>query len=330
MKRLSICLAGMVFAVTAFGQQLGTVSPANASVRPGDTVPLTFTASGMGAYGELDVAIGNYNVVSNPTSGCYFYYYQGAVYLLDDSNSSYNSVALGTQQSASGGNCSVNGAGSTASVDGNGNLTLVLSMSFSTWMAGTNAYYEQAQDDQYGSSSGWWQIPDAFLAIGMLGPPQLGTVAPASGASPPNQGNTFTFTATDPNGAWGISEVDIMIGPPGATGWDGTSLLPVVQPLFRDCVSGEPEPLLVAFCGYKWFVQHQLVVHAGERQHGDHNARHAVLEFDGGNQQSIGGCLGMERGRLQRFHGLGRAGDFHGVQFADHYDEFVSFAGDSG
>jgi hypothetical protein len=115
----------------------------------------------------------------------------------------------------------INGQNSSYSDDGQGDVSVSLSVSFfPTWAGTTLQFFGQAVDDSMGSSSGWWQVPESsFLVLGASqGSPALGTVAPPNGSVTISQWSGFgaaylTFTASDPNGWQAINELGIVISP---------------------------------------------------------------------------------------------------------------------
>jgi hypothetical protein len=224
-RRLASAAAALLLATAAWGQapQVGTVAPLNGSAVPGTNGTLTFTATypSSTTLPELDTIMSN---TGSGTDGCFFVYFQNpsttsvpTLYLFDDNVQNWYPVRLGTSDTASNSQCQINGTSSSSSYS-SGALSVSVDVIFSSsWQGATLELYEQAVDDTSTSTSGWWQIPESsFSVLGpSQGPPQLGTVNPTNGSSPPYNNTITQFTASDPNGWAALNEMDIQISANG-------------------------------------------------------------------------------------------------------------------
>jgi hypothetical protein len=194
--------------------QIGTVSPATATINAGVSQTFTFTGTySPSAQAGLDVQI----TYSGIGGGCWFNaaWNSGNPYFMLHDGLTGND--MGTAYFLQGGAasdslCQVKAQSFT--FDGQGNLTMQVGVTFSAAAAGQSfVFLELAVDLATGDNSGWWAQPGDYLnvAAATQGPPQDGTVTPASGSTPPNQNFSLQFTATDPNG-WGYSnQVQVLI-----------------------------------------------------------------------------------------------------------------------
>jgi hypothetical protein len=207
----------LMAAATAFAQEIGTVTPANVTINPGDSQILTFTATFPDHINpEVYVTM---TWTGWPMSGCTFAFQwnSGAPAInLADGSGYFSSPAPFVSGTVSNSNCTV--TGQSYNLDSSGNLTFSVSVTFPLSMGPWGfGYCEEAVDEGTGQTSDWWSIPGASFNIRppSLGPPQLGTATPENGSGPANQPVSFAFTAIDPNG-WdysSIHEVDILISP---------------------------------------------------------------------------------------------------------------------
>jgi len=197
---------------------LSPVSVSPASGNPG-TQPLTFvyTIPGSGYLNlkVLDVLISN---ALDGRHACYVAVLpwgssSGSVYLVDDAGDAggpYQGLVVGTAHmgpdTMGNGQCTIQAAGSSVTNNGN-NLTLTLSMTFSSSFAGNKIVYMSVQDTA-GNNSGW-------QALGTLSVPGPAPIGPAVTGMSPGRSSTatqaYTFTFTDTNGWNDITVADILI-----------------------------------------------------------------------------------------------------------------------
>jgi len=175
----------------------------------------TFTFTDTGGYQNLKVVDVLINNALDGRHACYIAFAPsgssgGSLFLIDDAGDAggpYQGLVLPGSSTVSNGQCTINGAASSASGSGN-TLTLTLAITFSASFSGNKVFYLSAQDTS-SSDSGWqalgtWQVPGAQ------------TTGPAvSGVSPPHTSSlgptTYTFTFTDSNGYQDLSVVNVLI-----------------------------------------------------------------------------------------------------------------------
>jgi len=195
----------------SFPFPINSVSTAAVGVSPASgnafIQTMTFTFADARGYQDLDVVnvlIGNF---LDGRNSCYLAYSRplNVLYLINDAGTALLPGLVQFAGTASNSQCTVTGAGSSATGSGN-TLMLVLNMSFSTAFVGNKVTYMAARDLE-GGSSGWqalgtWGVPGATPF------PSAGGVSPASGAG---SSQTFTFTFTDPKGYQDLGIVNILI-----------------------------------------------------------------------------------------------------------------------
>jgi hypothetical protein len=182
------------------------VSPSSGS---GLTQTFAWTLSDPNGYQDLKSAIFLIAGSFNGQNACEIYYAApaNAVYLLNDAGSAWlGPSTIGSGPVLQNAQCSIIPA--TASKTSSGNsTTLSIAVSFATSFSGSKNSYGITVDS-LGTNSGWtssgtWIVPGTANA-----PPSISGMSPAeaSGAS-----QTFTFSATDPNGAPDITTMLLLI-----------------------------------------------------------------------------------------------------------------------
>jgi uncharacterized protein (TIGR03437 family) len=182
------------------------VSPASGS---GFSQNMTFTFTDPRGLQDLNVVNVLINSALDGGHACYLAYSvpAGALYLVTDDGASLLTLSLNRSGSVQNSQCTVNGAGSSATGTGDGNvLTLVVNTNFTPAFAGNKVIYMAARDQQ-GGNSGWvaegvWNVP------GKSTNPAPVSVTPASG-----QGltKTFTFMFTDTKGVGDLGVQNVLI-----------------------------------------------------------------------------------------------------------------------
>jgi hypothetical protein len=180
----------------------GTVSPSSGF---GTTQQFTFTASDPNGAGDLLHVYMLLNEVLSAQNGCEVNYYAstGLLYLLSDNGSTWGSGGQpGVSGTLSNSQCTVSLGTSTVTPGGN-TLTVVLDLSFSASFDGGKQIWEYAQD-WFGEHAGWNDVGTWMVGGSAEAGPSVGTVSPSSEFG---TAQTFTFTASDPNGAGDLSHV---------------------------------------------------------------------------------------------------------------------------
>jgi len=207
-------------------QTVGTwtvnVPPQPISVTPsaGSGLSQTFTYLISDPNGATDIVSSGFliNGTLSFTNACYLFFFRSTnqLYLLNDSNTAYlGPVRLGTAGTVSNSQCSVNGGGSSLSTAGN-DLTVNVALTFSAAFAGVKFQYMKAADTVGGDSDfrfvGTWTVPAASQSS-----PVAVSVTPSSGSG---TGQTFSYVASDANGAADIVATHILIND-GLSGTNG-------------------------------------------------------------------------------------------------------------
>ncbi|MGO9272139.1 MAG: FG-GAP-like repeat-containing protein [Terriglobia bacterium] len=182
-------------------QNLGTWTPAADTAPTADSVSpspasgptQTFTAKYSTHNGrpftDLSRVYVEFNTSNNHVNGCEVEYYApgNALYLKNDLGTAWQGpLAAGTAGTLANGQCTVNGAGTTASGSGP-TLTLKLSVSATATFVGTQNMYMSVVDSQ-GSNSGW--VNRGTWTPAADTPPIVDSVSPT-----PASGTSQTFTA---------------------------------------------------------------------------------------------------------------------------------------
>jgi hypothetical protein len=163
-----------------------------------------FLYSDANGYADLASLYGRFNASASDVSACSYRYDRASnyIYLYNDAGTAWlGPVVLGSQLTNS--QCTLGAGGTTPS--GN-NLTLNLTITFTTSFAGAKNVYMQAVDAA-SASSGWqtrgtWTVPTGNQ------PPQAVSVTPSSGSGA-NQ--TFSLLFSDPNGYTDLNTVEALI-----------------------------------------------------------------------------------------------------------------------
>jgi len=135
-----------------------------------------------------------------------------------DAGGPYQNLALPGNGSVSNSQCSINGAGSAVSAEGN-NIMLTLAVTFSQSFSGNQVIYVAAGDSS-GNNTGW-----QALGVRRVGPKQTTTTTTAVAGTTPTRGAgitcssdgtctnaiAFTFTFSDTKGAQDLGVVNILI-----------------------------------------------------------------------------------------------------------------------
>jgi hypothetical protein len=216
----SITVAGRSFSITQLAAGV-VVSPIPSTGVPnpssGTGSSRSFTFSFTDANGASDLFVLNIliNSAIEGRNSCYLAYLPsgasaGTLVLVNDAGDAggpfAGTLALPGSGTISNSQCSVNGAGSSASTAGN-TLTLTLNMTFAAGYAGNHAVYAAARD-LGGNNSGWhakgvWNIPG-----GAAQPTRVTSLSPSRASS-----NTVTLTAqfADDTGFADFSVLNLLI-----------------------------------------------------------------------------------------------------------------------
>ncbi len=205
-----------------------SVSPASGA---GTSQVFTFKYSSANGFGYLSSVYSLINGPINAGGGCYIYYLpaSNALYLYNDAGTAATGpLTPGSGSKLSNSQCTLNGAGSSASGAGN-TLTVALSISFQAAFARLQNVYGYAIDSA-GSGSGW-QALGTWNSSGLsMLPPTADSVSPASGAG---TSQVFTFKYSSANGFGYLSSVYSLInGPINAGGGCYIYYLPASNALY--------------------------------------------------------------------------------------------------
>src|SRR3984893_5055873 len=141
--------------------------------------------------------------------GCFAYYVAASneLYLLNDAGSSaMGPLTPATSGSLSNGQCTVNGADSSAVGTGN-SLALTLSVVFNASFKGQQKLYGWASDNG-GLNSGWQTLGTWTSGTVATTPPMVDLVAPATGSG---ISQNFTFTYSSVNGYKYLNTVNALV-----------------------------------------------------------------------------------------------------------------------
>ncbi len=184
---------------------VGLVTPSGGNTA---TQAFTFTFTDPQGYQDLDVVNVLVNNFLDGRVACYLAYSRplNVLYLVNDPGTALlPGLVLNGSGTLSNSQCTVNGAGTSATGAGN-TLTLTLNMTFPAGFGGNRIFYAAARDTA--NNSGWkgigtWNVPG--LQIGQL--TTMG-VTPAQGAG---NAQTFTFTFTDTFGWQNLGVLNVLI-----------------------------------------------------------------------------------------------------------------------
>lgn len=188
-----------------------TVSPASGS-NTSQTFTFTFNdPSGWQSLSVADILINNF---LDGRQACYVAFVPsgasaGSVYLVNDAGNAggpYSGMVLPGSGTVQNSQCTINGANSSVSNNGN-TLTLTLAMTFSGTFSGNKIIYMSEQDTTP-NNSGWQTMGTWGVPGGSITGPAVSGVSPAQSSS---STQTFTFTITDTNGWQDLTVLNVLI-----------------------------------------------------------------------------------------------------------------------
>ncbi len=189
-----------------------SVSPNNGT---GTSQLFTFHASDSNGYGNISQMLLLVANSANGVDGQYACYIQLAraanqVYLTDDLATTWgNGGALGSSTPLSNSQCSINLAQSNINGTSENDLYLNLAITFTVngqyFPAGQKSVYEYVVDNAGQAGAGWENVGNWTLGTSALAPD---SVTPSSGSGP---AQTFTFTASSPNGSSYINQFHMLL-----------------------------------------------------------------------------------------------------------------------
>jgi len=191
----------------------GNLAPAAFSVTPaaGSTSSQAFTFQVADPNGAPDAFLTQviFNAALSTNNACWVQYFQNTneLRLINDNSSAFlGPLVPGGVGSVQNSQCILHAAGSSAVVNG-AVLAVTLSISFKGVFAGTKNTYVAATD--FGGLGGIFQILGTWTVptVSSLSPPSAIIVSPGSGGG---STQTFTITATDPNGYQDIAWIDVL------------------------------------------------------------------------------------------------------------------------
>jgi hypothetical protein len=194
-------------------QQLGSWTipsslPSSVSVSPssgsGSAQNFTFTFSDSSGASNLTTVSALINSAASTTGACSVTYNRAAstLALLTDAGAAPASTITPGSGSQQNSQCTLTGAGSSATVSGT-QLTLTLVLAFQSAFTGSKIVYGQATNPS--GSTGWQQLGSWTVSSSL---PSPGSVSPASGNG---IAQSFTFTFSDARGYSAISSVSFII-----------------------------------------------------------------------------------------------------------------------
>jgi hypothetical protein len=206
---LTATLSGLSLTATVTVKPIPTVGTLSPVAGEGSNQTFSFSFSHPQGWQNLNVVNVLINDVLDGRRACYLAYVRplNVLYLVNDTGDSLlPGLLLSGGGSLSNGQCTIIGAGTTASGVGT-SMTLTVNIKFSSSFAGNKIVYVAARDLEE-NSSGWvpagvWGVPGATITS-----PAVGTVTPASGAG---SAQTFTFTFSDANGWQELGVLNILI-----------------------------------------------------------------------------------------------------------------------
>jgi len=180
-----------------------SVTPASGT---GSTQTFAFAFSDTAGASSLSTVQVLLNSAFTGIQSCYIWFdvTHSAAYLVNDaSSSSLGPLTLGTANSLSNSQCTLNGTGSSLVASGN-TLTLNLAITFQSGFAGTKNVYGDAMAAG-GINSGWqtlgsWTVPGGSASVV--------SVTPASGSG---RSQTFSFVFSDTAGASSFNTAQVLI-----------------------------------------------------------------------------------------------------------------------
>jgi acyl-coenzyme A thioesterase PaaI-like protein len=216
----AIVVAGVSFAITQQGagtvvNPIPSTGVPNPQAGSGSTRAFTFTFNDANGASDLFVLNVLINNAIEGRNSCYLAYLpsgpaSGTLVLVNDAGDAggpfAGTLALPGSGIIANSQCSVNGAGSSASMSGN-TLTLTLNMTFAAGYSGNRVVYAAARD-LGGNNSGWhakgvWNVPGAAPQ-----PTRVTSLSPSSASS-----STVTLTAqfADDTGFGDLSVLNLLI-----------------------------------------------------------------------------------------------------------------------
>jgi hypothetical protein len=214
--------------MAAFGAPaVGTVNPLTYHGDASVAKTLEFTSGfsgGAGTISQVEIVISS---TVSTEGGCSIVYYPdaNAIYLMNDGGTTWvtNGPAyLGSASTTYNSQCSIDGLASSHTFS-SGTLHLYVNVTFNAaWFGNSLSYYEQAIDTS-SVSSGWQQLTGAWFHVtrprrGNLAP-DLGTLSNTTGVVESTQ--TVVFTASDPNGASDLTQIDFQMNTPANLAMNG-------------------------------------------------------------------------------------------------------------
>ncbi len=176
---------------------LMNVDPTGPLAPAGPTQTFVFKYNNTGGATQFGVVNALINQYLNGDAACYIAYSQplNVLYLVNDQGPGSGisaGLTLGATGSVSNSQCTVNSAGSSASISG-GVLTLTLNITFKTAFLGNKVIYLAAQD-QAGNSTGWITVGSTIVAEAAPTFPRSGTMTPSTGTT---SSSVISFTYSD-------------------------------------------------------------------------------------------------------------------------------------
>lgn len=146
------------------------------------------------------------NSTLNGVNGCVIYYLApNQIGLVNDANSAVNYITIGSNNTASNSQCTLDAQTSTVQQTG-GNLALSLALKFKPSFNGTKTTYGYARDNN-GTASGWIALGN-WSIVGNSIAPMPTQISPTSGAG---SANTFFSYYLSPTGAASITTAGLLI-----------------------------------------------------------------------------------------------------------------------
>jgi hypothetical protein len=194
-----------------------TVAPANSTPNPDAVSPVagsgtfTFTYSDPNGANTLNVVNVLINSALDGANACYLAYVvpAGALFLVNDGGPPAGLSApllLGSANSVSNSQCTINGTGSSAVANGN-SLTLTLNISFQPAFQGRKAIY-LAANDTLGGNSGWQAMGVRYVTIPTSSGPQINSLTPGRVSARRQQ---IVATYSHPSGTAALQNLWILI-----------------------------------------------------------------------------------------------------------------------
>ena len=216
-----------------------SVSPASGA---GVSQTFAFKYSSVNGSGYLSTVYGLINGAINAAGGCFVYYVPAtnALYLYNDAGSSAaGPLAPGSSGTLANSQCTLNGAGSSASGAGN-TLTVAFSITFKPAFSSLQNVYGYAADS--GGNVSGWQLLGTWTGAAPPAP-TANSVSPASGTG---VSQTFTFKYSSVNGSGYLSTVyGLISGAINAAGGCFVYYVPATNALYlyNDAGSSAAGPL---------------------------------------------------------------------------------------